>query len=46
MMLKQKDFKMIELRQELSESTPEEMIALHSYGMQQSSLSQEALTSK
>ena len=36
---------LIEIRQELPESTPEEMIALHCE-VQQSSLSQEALTSK
>ncbi|MFH0798141.1 MAG: transposase [Candidatus Woesearchaeota archaeon] len=36
---------LIKIRQELSESTPEEMIALHRE-VQQSSLSQEALTSK
>lgn len=37
---------LIELGLGRAEITPEEMIALHSYGMQQSSLSQEALTSK
>lgn len=37
---------LIKIRQELSESTLEEMNALHSFGMQQSSLNQEAITSK
>jgi len=36
---------LVKIRQELPESTPEEMIALHCE-VQQSSLNQEALTSK